>query len=223
MPADGRHLYVFIDEGGNLDFSPTGTRYFTLTTVAAFRPFAWDEPLNSLKYDLIEQGIGLDRFHAAEDRQAVRDKVFAIIAASLTDVRLDSLIVEKRKTHPKVQTAERFYPEMLGYLLKYVLQPGNLAGCSEVVVVTDSLPLNSKRKAIEKAVKMTLVAMIPAGTPYRVHHIPSRSLVALQVADYCNWAVFKKWERVDTRSYEVIKAALHSEFDICQKGTHYFY
>jgi hypothetical protein len=32
-------LYIFLDEAGNLDFSPTGTRYFILSSVAKERPF----------------------------------------------------------------------------------------------------------------------------------------------------------------------------------------
>ena len=45
----------------------------------------------------------------------------------------------------------------------------------------------------------------------------------LQVADYCCWAVFRSWEREDSRYYDMIKPAVRSEFDIFRNGvTHYY-
>ncbi len=78
-----QYLYVFLDEAGDFNFSATGTKFFTFTTITKMRPFPWDAPLISLKYDLIEVGLDIEYFHAAEDRQAVRDKVFAIIGNDL--------------------------------------------------------------------------------------------------------------------------------------------
>ena len=98
MPS--QYLYLFLDEAGDFNFSLTGTRFFTLTTVTNMRPFPWDAPLISLKYDFIEVGLDIEYFRAAEDRQAVRDQVFTIVADNLTHLRIDSLIVEKRKTGP---------------------------------------------------------------------------------------------------------------------------
>jgi len=77
--GSAEYLYIFLDEGGNFDFSPTGTKYFTLTCISKTRPFQIAPALDSLKYDLIETGLDIEYFHAAEDRQAVRDKVFAAI------------------------------------------------------------------------------------------------------------------------------------------------
>ena len=218
-----QYLYVFLDEGGDLNFSHTGSRFFTLTTVTKARPFPWDHPLVALKYDLLELGLDIEYFHASEDRQAVRDRVFARIAESLTELRLDSLIVEKRKTGPALKGEEHFYPRMIGYLLRYVLERCNLASFAEVIVTTDSIPVKRKRNAVEKAVKQTLSAMLPQGTKYRVLHHASKSCASLQVADYCNWAVFRKWERGDSRSYDIIRAALRSEFEIFRTGERFYY
>ena len=213
-----RHLYLFLDEGGDFNFTATGTRYFTLTAVAQSRPFEWDEPLTVLKYDLIERGIGLEYFHASEDRQAVRDLVFRIVAASLDTLHIEGLVVEKRNTHPDLHTAERFYPRMLGQLLRAVLDPGNRPEYSELIVITDSLPVSRKRHAIQKAIKHTLATSLPAGTRYTLLHHASKSCMGLQVADYCNWALFRKWERGDPRSYDLIRPGLRREIVVAQEG-----
>jgi len=120
-------LYTFIDEGGDLNFSSTGTRYFTLTAVTLARPFPLDGALAELRFDLLEKGTELDYFHASEDLQSTRDAVFALIQRSLDRFRVDSVVVEKRKAAPVVQELHRFYPEMLGYLLRYLVDGNRLA------------------------------------------------------------------------------------------------
>lgn len=214
-----RCLYVFLDEGGNLDFTPKGSKHFTLSAITTRRPFLMDPHILALKFDLIEFGLDLQRFHAAEDRQAVRDQVFQIITNSLDSIRIDSIIIDKRKTGPALRPVEHFYPRMLGYVLRYILEGLPLTDIDEVIVITDTLPVAAKRKAIEKGIKIKLAEMLPKGIKYRVLHHASYSCVGLQVADYCNWAVFRKWESGDPRSYTLIKPVLKSEFDIFKKGT----
>lgn len=216
-------LYVFLDEGGNLDFSATGSSFFTVSAVTLKRPFPWQAELAALKYELIETGLDVEYFHASEDRQPVRDRVFAIIQRVLPELRIDSLIVEKRKTGPALRPVEQFYPRMLGYLLRYLVNDVDASAYSEIVVVTDALPVERKRRAVEKTVKITLAKMLPAGTRYRVLHHASKSSFELQVADYCNWAVFRKWERGDSRSYDLVRPAVRSEYDIFQSGTKLYY
>jgi len=222
--TSGNCLYIFLDEGGNFDFSPSGTKTFTITAISMTRPFTFCEAFTSLKYDLIEEGLELEYFHAAEDRQNIRDKVFDIIARYLPDIRIDTVIVDKRKTVPLLRDVDKFYPKMLGYLLRYVFTPENLARYPAVIVTTDALPVKKKRKAVEKAVKIVLSeVMKPIGKFYRLLHHDSKSAYGLQIADYCNWAIGRKWERGDCRSYEIIKSRIKSEFDIFKGVTTYYY
>ena len=221
--TDNEYLYVFLDESGNLDFSPSGTRYFVLTCVTVARPFPWEGLLNGLKYDCLEYGLEIQRFHCAEDNNRVRSRVFDIINGSTGDIRIDSLIVEKRKTGPALTVESRFYPAMLGYLLKYVLSGVSNGQSPEVVVITDTIPVKKKRQAIEKAVKGTLSKMLPSRQGYRIMHHDSRSHDGLQIADYCCWATYRKYEMRDNAWYDHIKGGVRSEYDIFQSGQTYYY
>ena len=116
-----------------------------------------------------------------------------------------------------------FYPEMVGYLLKYVLDRPPHKNADEVIVITDSLPLQRRRRAIEKAVQSTLAQMLPQGVRYRILHHDSRSHYGLQIADYSCWAIFRKHERRDVAAYGRINSAVHSEFDIFRSGTRHYY
>jgi len=221
--VSGRFLYLFLDEAGNFDFSSQGTKYFMLTAVSKERPFQAYQEMTELKYDLVEQGVEIEYFHASEDKQAVRDQVFKIIQSNIEGVRIDSLIIEKRKVGPALYPGERFYPTMLGYLLRYVLKGYHLDQYQEVLVFTDKIPVNKKRNAVEKAVKITLAKMLPKTARYRLLHHDSKSNMDLQVVDYCNWAIYRKWASGDDRSRKLIQSAIHSEFDFCRTGSTLYY
>jgi len=218
-----RPLYVFLDEGGDLNFSPTGTRHFTLTSVLVERPFPVDGPLIDLRFDLVEGGLDIQHFHAAEDRQATRDLVFAVIREALPRFRVHATIVEKRKVEPSSRGDTRFYPEVLGHLLRHVFNSTDLTNVSEVIAITDRLPVNRKRQAVEKAVKVVLTSMLPRAVRYRVLHHDSRSAMGLQVADYFNWAIFRAWERMDTRSLDLMRGAVCSQRAIFGDRTRVWY
>ncbi len=216
-------IYIFLDEGGNFDFSPTGTKYFTMTSVVKFRPFQAYSELVDLRYDLIEEGLNLEYFHASEDRQAIRNKVFEVLNNNLNRFRVDSVIVEKRKTGTVLQDAAKFYPMMLGYLLRYVVGKLDMSMITEVIVITDRIPVHKKRNSVEKSVKQTLKEMLPLDVQYRVLHHDSKSSVGLQIADYFNWAIYRTWERSDNRSLKIIEGAVKSQFDIFSNGRINYY
>lgn len=219
-------LYIFLDEGGNFDFSRSGTRFFTLTCVSLYRPFRLHTALDTYKYNLIEHRIKprieMEYFHCANDNRHVRSKVFEMLGQEVPPESVDAVIVEKCKTGPALQAPEKFYPKMLGYLLRFAIEKA-AHGLGEVVVITDSLPVAGKRKAIEKAIKTTLAEMLPDRTPYRVMHHASSAHYGLQIADYFNWAIFRKWEHEDPDAFQSIAPQMRSEFEIFRHGARRYY
>ena len=215
--------YIFLDESGNFDFSANGTRYFLLTSVSMRRPFGVYAELESYKYDCIESGGDVEYFHCYDDHRSVRDAVFGVIAAHLGEIRIDCLVVEKRKTRPALQEDKRLYQWTLGYLLRRVLPLELDAGTSNVMVITDAVPVNKKRKAAEKAIHGAVARKQLPGINYRIAHHQSRSHYGLQVADYCCWAIFRKWQRGESAWYDRIKPALRSEHDVFESETHHYY
>lgn len=134
---------------------------------------------------------------------------------------IDSVLIEKRKTGPALQEPSKFYPRMIGYLLSYVFERIDLSKLDGVILITDRIPLRKKREAVEKAIKITFKNMLPNGFKFIYMHHESKSCIGLQIADYCNWAVWRKWERGDTTFYDKIKKGIRSEFDIFRRGATY--
>jgi hypothetical protein len=218
-------LYLYLDEGGDLAFSKKGTRYFTLTALVSFGWPVWADILPGLKAKLIAEGVNIPFFHASEDKQRVRDLVFKLLADNLGKFLIDSLVVEKAKTGPALQDHVQFYSRMIGYLLRYRMKGLDPSAVEKVIVITDGLPAaKKKKKAIEKAIKEELSKVhLEGNLTYEIIHDTSKNYSGLQLADYCNWAIFRKWERGDLRSYDLIKSRIRSEFDIFRTGVRYYY
>jgi hypothetical protein len=214
-----RFLYIFLDEAGNLDFSKNGTKYFVLGGITKERPFHAYKEMTELKYNLVERGMGLEYFHAAEDTQNTRNEVFDIVEKNLTGVAVDAIIVEKTKVDAALRTEEQFYPKVLGTLLREILKRHPVMDFQEVIVFTDNLPVSRKRAAVEKGVKLTLATMLPASVRYRVLHHASKSNMDLQIADYCTWAIYRKWNGQDSRSFDRIRTVVRTEWDVLQAGS----
>ncbi|HOT96577.1 MAG TPA: DUF3800 domain-containing protein [bacterium] len=223
MPMDGNNLYIFIDEGGNLDFSNTGTAYFTLTALSRIRPFSTNLPLLNLKYDLWEEGIDFEYFHATTDSQRTRDRVFEILATQLQEFNIDSIIVDKRKTNPSLREHHLFYQKVFQILLNYIFHRYR-GRFSRIFILTDEIPVNKKKSEVQKAIK-TFIASYAGKVKgfYTIQHYSSKSDLNLQIVDYFNWAIFRKWERKDERSYRLIRGAVASEFDVFASGKTLYY
>ncbi len=204
--------YIFLDESGNFDFSASGTRYLVLTSVGMRRPFPTSDRLNDYKYECIEQGTDIEYFHCYDDRKNVRNAVFDVIAAHLDALRIHCLVVEKAKTDPALRETARLYPWMLGYLLRRALREELHAGADEVIVITDTIPVNKKRKAVEKSIQLAVARKQSPGFKFRILHHQSRSHYGLQIADYCCWAIFRKWQRGESAWYDRIRPAVRGEF-----------
>jgi len=207
--------YIFLDESGNFDFSASGSRYFVLTSISMRRPFPVAMPMDAYKHDLLECGLDLEYFHCYRDSKDVRRCVFDLIAKHLDGMSIDFLVAEKATVDPALQEGRRFYPELLSQLLQLVL-PMELGAddVEKIVVITDTIPVNKKRKTIERTVRTALRNTLPPGMRYRVLHHQSRSHFGLQVADYCSWAIFRKWQTGERDWYDRIRPAVRRELEL---------
>ena len=180
--------------------------------------------MDDYRHHCLEKGLDIEYFHCYRDNKNVRSRVFDLISSHIDSIYIDCLIVEKAKTEPVLREDKRFYPELLGHLLKLILpielDTGNV---EKVIVITDKIPVNKKRAAIEGAVSTALQNMLPSGLRYHILHHQSRSHYGLQIADYCCWAIFRKWQKGEMAWYDRIKPAVRHEVDIFRTKSKYYY
>jgi hypothetical protein len=215
-------IYVFGDESGNFDFSlkPGASRYFMIGTIALRDPSVGNDLL-SVRRELAYRGIGLQSpFHAAEDTQAVRDAVFAAITPM--DVRVDLTILEKRKTQDHLRAnPDRFYKQAWYLHFKYVC-PQVVNKDDDLLVVASSLGTRSKWGALRGAIH-DVVQQSATCRSWKTAFWPCGSDPCLVMADYFTWAVQRRYERADPRSYDLIRPQIRSEFQPFRVGTKTYY
>ena len=219
-------LFLYLDESGNYTFSKDGSEYLIYTSLATTNPYAMYSKFCELEKDLKNRSIQLESgyFHASEDKQAVRNDAFKILR-EIDCYDIDSIIVEKCKANPSIRDVVSLYRKVYGILLQYVFR--RYSKVDKILIFLDEAPNQKKKHAIEKGIKETLSELlgkdkIGKDITYHMTHLPSVFSYGLQAADYCCWALKKKWgdweNKSDIRPYNEIAHRVKSQLDIFERG-----
>ncbi len=158
-----------------------------------------------------------EMFHASEDKQVVRDEVYEYIAAQ-DDIRIDVTVLEKAKAQPQTRaTKERFYKTAWYFHFKHV-GPDLLRGHTEAQIMAAAVGTKKGQAVFTSAVNDVMQQVIQR-QQWKTSFPRSVAEPCLQIADYCAWAVQRKWERGDPRSYDLIRDKIETEYDLWRLGT----
>jgi hypothetical protein len=214
--------FLFADEAGCFTFTkqPNVSRYFILCTVA-MEDCSLASDLLDLRRQLAWDGAELgEYFHATSDKQAVRDAVFEVLLKKRFTVQ--ATIMEKSKAQPQVRKSKcRFYQYGWFYHFKYGVA-GEIAAKNQALVTTACLGSRRERVAFESAVDDVMRQTVKAAK-WATDFMPASSDPCIQVADYCAWAIQRRLERGDDRSYKLIQSRITYEYDLWAKGTTHYY
>jgi hypothetical protein len=214
-------VYVFADEAGNFDFRRTqgASQYFILTTVTT-QDCSVGAQLLELRRGLTWQGHDLpDAFHATQDAQAIRDAVFKMIQAR--QFRIDATLFEKSKAQPHLQSEAGLY-KIAWYLHFKHVAPRIAKDSDRLMVTAASIGIKKKRQQFHSALH-DVVQQVSTANSFRTAFWTCSSDPCLQMADYCCWAIQRKWEGGDDRSHKLIADKVHSEYDIWSTGRNHYY
>jgi hypothetical protein len=233
----GHTLFVFLDESGNFDFSPNGSKFWSLTALCTLDPVEDRHKLTELLYELAAAGGGQECFHATEDFQSVRDEVFTRINQLPPNFEIHSVIADKRKANPviyeehvsrggkkhRVTSGDGMYERVARTLLKYIFNRPKYKykHAKRIVVVLSSLFDKSRHKALTSVLNTYLKGH--TGMAFFIYFHATKADMNCQIADYCCWAISIKYERGETRSYDLIKHHIKSEFEIFKLGDTTYY
>jgi len=198
-------LHIHLDESGCWGFHQKGSRYLILTATWTFDPRPLAETLTNLRFSLLRNGHSIESFHAAPDKQATRDSVVAAMM-SRADWHFASVVLEKRRINPTLRDPGRFYPTFAGTLLRFILRGGAGRSATRALIYADTIPLSThaKREGVVKAIKTVCKAELSPGCSHHAFSHCHESNTWIQVTDYCGWAVQRKWERGDARTYDLV-------------------
>jgi hypothetical protein len=224
-------LFLFGDESGCLVFKKNGTasRYFVLAT-ACFRGPGSASELLSLRRELlwlrnkgaIRTGTRIDsHFHATADEKSIRHAVYRRIKS--LEFRVDATILEKQKAMPHI-TADSadFYKYAWFYHLKHV-SGKIIKDCdTELHLLPSAIGTSRKRANFLNSVNNVVQQLMPRSN-WSVDFEQSSADPGLQVADYCAYAIYQKWERGNDTWYRYISNKVCSEFDLWKNGKTIYY
>lgn len=157
-------LHIHVDESGEFNFSPSGSRYYIFTAVWTYDPVPLSAELTNLRYSIIKAGHGpnLSGFHACDDPDPRRELV---IGAMLRHAQWNfaSIVIEKNKVNPSVRDPDMFYPKFLAMLLRFVFRGRVRPGTGNLIIYMDTLPFLQRKKvtAAEIAIKSSCREDLP--------------------------------------------------------------
>lgn len=212
-------LYLYLDETGQLGLS--SSPYFGLGQ-AMFKgemgSMTWEG--TKLRFDLERNGVRLPKgFHAKNDRESTREKVFDLIAKHAP--RFDFTLLRKKylpeKSRQDIESDEialyyLAWKKHFTYQATYLLRPSH-----RVFVVAESLSEHPKKQeAATKAIKDVLKAYPRLDITLCVWDNPTSW--GLQVADYGLWAVQRDLMSGYCRHFKTISPLVASVYSPWEEG-----
>lgn len=223
-----KNMYLFLDESGDWNFNRKGSEHLVFTCLNMEEPFLLSQELEKLKYSLIEEGHNISHFHASEDKQFVRDRVYNILKNQKLHYEADAVYLAKTKANPslyKDNTEPKLYLKVYDILLKYVF---NRYDVENIIILTDEIPHRKWRDSIEKGLKISIRKHLKKETKFNILHHSSKTNFCLQAVDYFSWAIYRElgnWGDKENRPYNEIKnKVVNSPFNLFSysNGTAYY-
>jgi hypothetical protein len=196
--------YVFSDEAGCFTFKRQAgaSKYFLLCTLTT-DDCRLSHELLEIRRDLCVAGNSdCDKLHATADLQTTRDRVFKALAAH--EFRIDATLLEKTKAQPQTRADDpTFYQYAWYYHFKHIGRQ-LLQGADRLLITAAALGQKKTRAAFKNAVNNTIQQVV-LRDKWECSFLDSAKDPMLWAADYCAWAIQRKWETGDTRSHDMIK------------------
>ncbi|WP_157096228.1 DUF3800 domain-containing protein [Methylosinus sp. R-45379] len=216
-------LFLFADEAGDFTFNRNqNVSIFYIICTVTMRDCGIGHSLLKLRRDLAWDKVEIgDYFHASTDRQAVRDHVFNVISAC--DFDIHATIMEKPKAQPQVRATEQtFYKYGWHYHFRYSSKK-YVKSLRELHLTIASIGTKKKKIDFEDAVR-DVVRQKDLKNSWHLSFWPCQSDPCLWVADYCTWAIQRKYESSgrDLRSYNLIADKIVYEYDLWEHGNIYY-
>lgn len=181
-------LYVFIDEGGDFNFSPSGSKVYTISAVITHNPWELLDEISALRHRILASELHphlgqtylenclCHRFHASEDQQVVRDNFFEIIG-KMQYIKAHGVVIKKNLANPSFREPAKFYSKVTASLLDYTFKKYQY---SKLCIFVDNIPVNKQKDVFLKAIKTEIKTKQPK-KEFAIFFPPSSSNPYLQV------------------------------------------
>tara|TARA_Y100001947_G_scaffold152089_1_gene153193 strand:+ start:2994 stop:3635 length:642 start_codon:yes stop_codon:yes gene_type:complete len=213
---------MFADEAGCFNFnrSNRASRYFILCSVTMTDTSLGQELLQLRRSLALDKHQNNHFLHATADPWPIREKVYTVLADG--GFRIDATIYQKSKAQPHTRRTDAdFYKHIWYFHLKYCV-PRIVRNGDRILITGAALGKNKKKAAFKEAINNTAQQLLQP-LNWEVSFVQSAEDPCLWAADYCAWAIQRKWELNCRRAYDMISDHIRSEFDQFRSGTTEYY
>ncbi|CTQ74172.1 DUF3800 domain-containing protein [Roseibium alexandrii] len=214
--------YIFSDEAGCFTFKKVNgaSKYFMLCTVVLEDCSISNELLNIKRKLVLNGEPERNKLHATSDSVITRKEVYPIIADY--DLSIDCTILEKTKAQPQTRIDDTTFYKYAWYYHFKKIGPIICSKDEKTLITAASIGNKKKRSSFKENVNNVVQQIVPR-EQWEVSFADSANDPCLWLADYCAWAIQRKWERNEDEFYNMIKPKINSEYDLWERGTRHYY
>lgn len=215
-------LHMYSDEAGCFVFSRNerASRYFIVCTVC-LPDLSIGDGLLRLRRDLVWRKLPVkEEFHACEDANVIREAVYDFLQTQ--KFRIDATLLEKSKAAPALRASpEIFYGHAWHHHFRCI-KDAVLRDKEELAITAAALGTKRGQAVYTNAVNAVLQQLVQR-QQWSTFFPRAIAEPCLQIADYCAWAVQRKWERADHRWYSLIAEKIQLEHDLWRERSQHYY
>lgn len=154
-------------------------------------------------------------FHATSDNNLVRGEVFELLKGFKFEVHCT--LLDKPKAYPRTRIDEAtFYKYAWYYHGKYLAK--NVFHKMPEIYMSAAALETKKGKAAFRAAFNEVFEQVRPHENFTLDFPMAASDPCLQAADYCAWAICRKWEHGKEDFFAHIQGFVRSEFDLWKHG-----
>ncbi len=201
-------LFIFVDEAGDLGFTPRSSRIFTIAYVMLDNPEKARASMLRLKRSLRKKDRKFNEFKHSNDSPKIRRMVFNVI--SNIPMTIGAIVIDKNYVKMDLRDKKVI---LYNYLIADKIASSLLSsGASRAVLILDRCMSKEARdhfneyfvkKAFWKGLEANKSCII-----VEIKHAHSYEDPNLQIADYIAGALFRKFEKGIGDEYALIKGMI---------------
>lgn len=179
--------------------------------MAVLSPLDSAASLNGLKYQLLAEGHDVSSFHASEDRQFIRDRVFLLING-IKNIKAHAIYGDKHRVTPSRQNPHGLYALFGSAMIKFAAKAYTADNYKQIIIIFDQALTKKQQGFFMGAVKPELKKL---GKPFHIYFQRLISDGNGQITDYICWAKYVALERGELRPWNTLQNSLHpTDFNI---------
>lgn len=202
--------YIFLDESGDLGFSERSSRWFIFTIALVDNHRRLEKVIKKVRNSLKKKHKNVGELHAYHADAVTRRRVLNGLAA-IGDLKVFCVVLNKEKVYTDLQNQKNHLYNYTANILLDRLHTKKIIPLDEPIYLCIDRKDTNKyiRENFEKYLSKSLQGKRNGIVDIRLR--ASHEVKALQAVDFLSWAIFRKYERNDYESYELIKHLIIEE------------